>query len=109
MGRAVGEGHQEGKEAGATIGPPLEGVWSVDNYSVDGAIRPPLLTDNMRWQRIVFDHTNHTNYVMMETMDGHRRYFLLGLDRTKRTITLRTRNSTQREGRILIRETPSQT
>jgi uncharacterized membrane protein YphA (DoxX/SURF4 family) len=90
--------HQEVKEFGATIGPPLEGVWSVDEYSVDGVIRPPLLTDNMRWRRFVFHHTNH---LMMETMDGHRRYFLLGLDKAKQTITLRTRNSATGKAELL--------
>jgi hypothetical protein len=34
---------------------PLYGIWSVDEFSVDGQLRPPLLTDNLRWQRVIFD------------------------------------------------------
>jgi hypothetical protein len=34
---------------------PLYGIWNVDEMSIDGQVRPPLLTDNARWRRIVFD------------------------------------------------------
>jgi uncharacterized membrane protein YphA (DoxX/SURF4 family) len=34
---------------------PLYGVWDVDEFAADGQVRPPLLTDNFRWQRIVVD------------------------------------------------------
>lgn len=34
---------------------PLRGVWSVDEYVVDGQARPPLVTDADRWRRVVFD------------------------------------------------------
>jgi len=34
---------------------PIYGIWSVDEFTVDGQSRPPLLTDNLRWQRVIFD------------------------------------------------------
>jgi hypothetical protein len=34
---------------------PMYGIWSVDEFLLDGQLRPPLLTDNLRWQRVIFD------------------------------------------------------
>ena len=33
----------------------LYGIWDVDQLSIDGQLRPPLLTDNARWRRVIFD------------------------------------------------------
>ena len=40
--------------SGRTL-PPLHGIWEVEQQSSDGQIRAPLLTDDGRWRRIVFD------------------------------------------------------
>jgi uncharacterized membrane protein YphA (DoxX/SURF4 family) len=34
---------------------PLYGIWEVKEMSVDGQVRPPLLTDRNRWRRAIFD------------------------------------------------------
>jgi len=34
---------------------PFYGIWSVDEFAADGEVRPPILTDNLRWQRVIFD------------------------------------------------------
>ena len=34
---------------------PWYGVWTVTDFSVDGVPRQPLTTDDVRWQRLVFD------------------------------------------------------
>ena len=34
---------------------PFQGAWNVATMSVDGVVRPPLLTDNSRWRRVVFE------------------------------------------------------
>src|SRR6185503_10927116 len=44
--------HQQSKKYG--VKPPLYGIWMVDEFSVDGQVRPPLLTDTTRWQRVIF-------------------------------------------------------
>jgi hypothetical protein len=36
--------------------PPLYGIWTVEDFSVDGQSRPPLITDNVRWRRVVFEN-----------------------------------------------------
>ncbi len=37
---------------------PSYGIWDVEDFSMDGSSRPPLLTDEVRWQKIVFDDLN---------------------------------------------------
>jgi uncharacterized membrane protein YphA (DoxX/SURF4 family) len=34
---------------------PYYGTWDVEDFSLDGVSHPPLLTDDIRWQRLVFD------------------------------------------------------
>lgn len=34
---------------------PLRGVWNVEVFEYDGGVRPPLVTDSIRWRRVVFD------------------------------------------------------
>jgi hypothetical protein len=35
--------------------PHLYGIWQVDGFSAEGYRRDPLLTDELRWRRIIFD------------------------------------------------------
>jgi hypothetical protein len=35
--------------------PPLFGLWEVEEFTLDGKVRPPLTTDAGRWQRVTFD------------------------------------------------------
>lgn len=40
----------------------LYGIWNVEQMSVDGQIHPPLLTDQARWRRVVFDFPTFTQF-----------------------------------------------
>jgi hypothetical protein len=42
--------------------PSLYGIWDVDEMSIDGQVRLPLLTDHDRWRRIIFDFPTHTSF-----------------------------------------------
>lgn len=46
--------------------PDLYGIWQVTEFSVDGTPRPPLLTDDIRWQRVVFDRPGVLTYQLMD-------------------------------------------
>jgi hypothetical protein len=35
--------------------PPLSGLWEVEEFTLDGKVRPPLTTDAGRWQRVTFN------------------------------------------------------
>ena len=43
------------KYGGGSPKSPLYGIWTVDEMSVNGQPRPPLLTDDVRWRRVIFD------------------------------------------------------
>nr|WP_221333774.1 DoxX family protein [Nocardia transvalensis] len=45
----------------------LYGIWDVRDFTLDGQPRPPLTTDEIRWQRLVFDAPGQVTY---QEMDG---------------------------------------
>src|SRR5215471_2902424 len=69
--------------------PPLYGIWSVEEFTVDGELRPPLLTDDLRWQRVIFDR--YPGVVAMQKMSGERVRYVLDLDVAKKKFTLSKR------------------
>jgi len=46
--------------------PPLYGVWTVSQFTRDGQELPPLLTDQTRWRRVVFDYPGLLTYQRMD-------------------------------------------
>jgi len=45
---------------------PFYGIWTVDQLSIDGKLRPPLLTDHDRWRRVIFDFPTSVNFQGMD-------------------------------------------
>ncbi|HEX3156201.1 MAG TPA: DoxX family protein [Candidatus Angelobacter sp.] len=63
----IGMGIYSGVDAWKTYGgarpkPALYGIWNVDEMSVDGQLRAPLLTDKDRWRRMIFDFPAFTSF-----------------------------------------------
>ncbi len=50
----------------------LYGIWEVTQMSIDGEPRPPLLTDNVRWRRVIFDIPTRMAFQRMD--DSMARY-----------------------------------
>jgi hypothetical protein len=50
----------------------LYGIWNVDELSIDGQVRSPLLTDYDRWRRAIFDFTEAMAFQRMD--DSFLRY-----------------------------------
>ena len=46
--------------------PALYGIWNVDELSIDGQLRSPLLTDYDRWHRVVFDFPERVSFQRMD-------------------------------------------
>ena len=69
--------------------PPLHGIWLVDEFSVDGQVRPPLLTDAARWQRVIFQFPGA---LTIQPMSGPNQVFLLELNQEGKTLSLGKRN-----------------
>jgi uncharacterized membrane protein YphA (DoxX/SURF4 family) len=75
---------------GFTVGdqapkPPLYGVWNVEKFEVDGKVRPALLTDKVRWRRMIVDFPGA---VAIQDMSDARRYYALDLTGEGRTLDL---------------------
>lgn len=63
---------------------PLYGIWSVSEFRVDGQAIPPLLTDDNRWQRVVFDTPGAMTY---QRMNGDLEVARAQVDTENQTIT----------------------
>lgn len=64
---------------------PLYGVWNVAEFTIDGEIHPPLLTDPLRWRRVVFDRPDG---ISIHPMEGRRVVYSAKLDPEKKTLEL---------------------
>jgi hypothetical protein len=65
---------------------PLYGIWSVKEFSADGTVRPPLLTDESRWRNVIFE--KHLGMFEIETMDEKFQYFRPKVDLAARSLVL---------------------
>jgi hypothetical protein len=69
--------------------PPLYGIWVVDEFSLDGQVRPPLSNDESRWQRVIFQSPKS---LTIQPMTGPNQTFLLELNREAGTLSLGKRD-----------------
>jgi hypothetical protein len=76
---------------------PLYGTWAVDEFSVDGQPRPPLLTDELRWQKVIFDFNT---VLAAQGMDGKILRFAAKMDTSKKTIELTKRTDAKWKGSL---------
>lgn len=63
----------------------VRGIWSVDRFALDEVPRSPLLTDNERWQNVIFDEPS---VLVIQNMDGVQKKYYLQLDTAKRKFLL---------------------
>ncbi len=66
---------------------PLYGIWSVDEFKVDGNVVTPPLPDQPRWQRIVIESPSDG---MVEPARGPNQYFFLHFDPQKKAFSMTT-------------------
>ena len=64
---------------------PLYGIWDVDQQSIDGQIRPPLLTDSARWRRAIFDSPTRMAF---QGLDDSFVYRPVSIDVNSKTLVL---------------------
>jgi hypothetical protein len=50
----------------------LYGIWNVEQLTTDGQVRPPLINDNDRWRRAIFDSPTRMSFQRMD--DSFARY-----------------------------------
>lgn len=86
VGWSLNEAHKQSKLYGDNAPkPPLYGIWEVDEYSVDGQVRPPLLTDAARWRRVIFQFPE---VLAIQPMSGPNQRFTLKLNTEDQTLSL---------------------
>jgi hypothetical protein len=80
------QSHQRYKQSGdGAPAPPLFGVYNVDEFIVDGQMRPAVLTDDARWRRVTFERYN-----LMTIFPGDNpvQRYKIKLDPSKRSLQL---------------------
>jgi hypothetical protein len=83
----------------------LYGIWNVDQFTLDNQTHPPLLTDDDRWHRVIFDYTN---LMVLEHMNDARAYYAATIDTTKHTLALTQRRAKDKSTFTFARPAPDQ-
>ena len=65
--------------------PSLYGIWDVEQMTIDGQVRSPLINDYGRWRRVVFDVTTFTSF---HRMDDSVEYFGSSIDDKAKVLKL---------------------
>ncbi len=65
--------------------PPFCGIWMVDEFTLGGKALPPSLTDEIRWQRVVFQFPKG---VGIQSMNGSWAGYWLRRDMDKKTFAV---------------------
>jgi len=65
---------------------PFYGIWEVEEYTVNGQVRPPLLTDASRWRWLVFDQPGYLGVHAMRQERPH--YYALELVSNRKQFVL---------------------
>ena len=73
------------KEIAAAQKTPFRGVWSVEDFELDGTAQPPLLTDPKRWRYVILDWPG---FMMIRSMADAREFMSVDFDSKKKTVTL---------------------
>jgi len=65
--------------------PPLYGIWMVEDYNINGEVKPPLLTDEARWQRVIIQNQSG---LVIQPMRGANVFYRSQLDMENKTLSL---------------------
>jgi hypothetical protein len=86
-----------------TATPPLYGIYAVDEFRLDGQMRPPLFTDESRWRRFTFDRFTS---IGIQPADGPMQRYNGKLDLPGKTFQLTKRDDQTWKSTFTV-ETPS--
>jgi hypothetical protein len=90
LGMALHGAHESRKMYGDLMPrSPLHGIWNVEEFTIDGTVRPPLITDAQRWRRVIFDFPKT---LAIQLMSDSRQRYTLDLDPVAKTMALTRRN-----------------
>jgi hypothetical protein len=84
--------------------PPFYGIWVVDEFMLSGKVLPPRLTDETRWQRVVFQFPQE---VGIQSMNGSWTGYGLRQDMAKKTFAMEKPNDPKKEFEFTFSNTDS--
>ncbi len=87
------------KYGGGAPKSPLYGIWNVDEMSIDGIVRSPLLTDYDRWRRVVFEFPES---MVFERMDDSFGGFTVIFDAKRGSLALKKRADQKWKGQLSV-------
>jgi hypothetical protein len=70
--------------------PPIYGLYDVETFSLNGQLRPPLLTDGTRWNKVMLDFPT---FFQVRLMDNSLHGWIAKYDDSKGTVTLSRRKN----------------
>lgn len=79
------EAYLDSVKAATHLPPPIRGIWSVEQFTLDGVPHPAMLTDTERWNRIIFDNPD---VLTIQPMDGSLQQYNLKLDPELRSFSI---------------------
>jgi uncharacterized membrane protein YphA (DoxX/SURF4 family) len=65
--------------------PPLYGMYDVDEFTLNGALQPPLTTDTTRWRSVIFDAPNT---IILRHMDDSQTSYRMHFDAAHQSFTI---------------------
>lgn len=71
------------------VAPAIYGIWSVDEFAIDGQPRPLTMTDPKRWQRVILEYSSRLS---VQLLDAPLQRYALELDPKNQTMKLSNRD-----------------
>jgi uncharacterized membrane protein YphA (DoxX/SURF4 family) len=89
LGLSLYDNHKQRKQIGDLAPrPPLSGLWDVEEFSLDGNVRLPIVTDASRWQRVVINKGFMGPMFMITSMTGAKSGYQVEVDTDAKTLSL---------------------
>ena len=75
------------KQKYGTPKPELYGIYNVESFVINKDTLPPLLTDTIRWKKLISD-SNNPKYLIVKGMDDKNRWYTYKIDSLKTNLTM---------------------
>lgn len=95
----------ERRNFGIASRPSFYGIWIVDEFSLGGKVLPPLLTDENRWQRVVFQFPKG---VGVQSMNGAWTGYKVRRDMAKKTLAMEEDNDPKKKFEFILSSSDSE-
>ncbi len=77
----------------------IRGIWSVDQFTFNNVLHPPLVTDNQRWRYVIFDAPHE---ITVQSMDGAQTKYYIDMDAAMHAMGVWEPPDTHRKGLFTI-------